>query len=112
MAMAIGTRSSMANQVSSMRTSFPSVGFGTSTREHSAKKFYSNEHVKKDNMTYSPGPAAYGQKSLTCIDVRKDKQSKGGVRTEPAYKFGSAVRFDSVKDKRTGSVPGPGAYTV
>ena len=106
-AIAIGTKSSCGNQANSTRTSNPSVGFGTSTRTVRSKLFLSNEHVKKANNTEAyPAPCAYNVKS-----VATGKQASSKVKTTPSYGFGSSVRFDKVKDNRTASVPGPGAYT-
>ena len=131
----IGTLPSFGNQVNSRKPSNESIKFGTSTREVQAFRFLSNEHVKKDSNTVTPGPAAYNIRQVaifapelgTAIQTYGKKtavermgkrtakfaiEATNKVRTQPSYGFGTSVRFDTVKDKRTGAVPGPGAYLV
>lgn len=74
-------------------------------------RFLSNEHVKKASITVTPGPAAYDQRPVVC-ELSGKKQASTLIRTSPKYGFGTAVRFDNVKDRRTASVPGPGAYVI
>ena len=132
----IGTLPSFGNQINSRKPSNESIKFGTSTREVQAFRFLSNEHVKKDSNTVTPGPAAYnirqgaifapelgtaiqtyGKKTAAAERMGKRTakfaiEATNKVRTQPSYGFGTSVRFDTVKDKRTGAVPGPGAYLV
>jgi hypothetical protein len=97
------------NQAKSTLRSQPSIGFGQSTREVEAKRFITDEHKTKDNVLQSkhvPGPGAYQHPITT------GKQPESSRPTVPVWKFGSSVRFDGIEAKRTGAVPGPGAYFV
>ena len=106
--MAVGTRSTMGNQTKSTVRSNPSFGFGTATREMCAKKFISHDHKEKDNSEnkFTPGPGTYNHRVAT------GRQSESSQRTAPQYGFGSSVRFDKISEKRTGAIPGPGAYLI
>eukprot|EP00322_Chrysochromulina_rotalis_P008980 CAMPEP_0115864728 /NCGR_PEP_ID=MMETSP0287-20121206/19350_1 /TAXON_ID=412157 /ORGANISM="Chrysochromulina rotalis, Strain UIO044" /LENGTH=91 /DNA_ID=CAMNT_0003319207 /DNA_START=112 /DNA_END=387 /DNA_ORIENTATION=- len=91
-----------------MRTSMPSQKFPVSTREVAAKKFLSNEHVKKDNPSISPGPAKYDQKP-----VATGPQASTRIRNSPSYGFGTADRFNNARNAaHSAASPGPGAYLV
>ena len=104
---AIGTRSTMGNQVRSTFKSNPSFGFGTATREMAQRRFISDEHKSKELGTGpTPGPGRY--KTFVTTGIQPESKTK----TEPNYSFGTAIRFDKVADKRSAAVPGPGAYLI
>ena len=67
------TRSMFGDQPLSSRRSQPSYGFGSSTREHSARLFVSNAHSATVGGKASPGPATYSQRASVGhqIDGRK-----------------------------------------
>lgn len=57
-------RSTLGTQISSSRTSAPSYGFGSASREQASKLFVSSEHSKlAGGKNASPGPAVYEQPS-------------------------------------------------
>lgn len=106
--MPIGTRSSCGNQVKSTASSQPSYGFGTATRDGMKNRFISNAHTSKEAPKGTPGPGAYKHA------VSTGKQPNSMVRQVPAYKVGTENRFSQQErdHKRTGAVPGPGAYLI
>lgn len=90
------TRSTFGDQPSSMKKSYPSYGFGTSSREQAGKVFVSQEHTALATAgTQSPGPAVYllpasvGGKQP---DGRKADPPVWGFSTAPMMGFGTAER--------------------
>ena len=80
---------------------------GTGTREVFAKRFISDDHVKKDGApAFTPGPGAYPHRAIY------GKQPESKTNTRPAWGFGSADRFhvQAKQQRMSGAIPGPGAY--
>ena len=102
MAATRSTRSMFGDQTLSRRTSAPQYGFGSSTRDHQAKVFTSQEHAKLSAPRDSPGPAVYSLRASVGAQVDGRKSSS------PQWAFGTADRF--LGGGRAGAMPGPGSY--
>lgn len=98
--------------MSSKRTSAPSYGFGSSTREHQEKVFVSQEHAALIAAPCSPGPV-YDQRASI------GPQVNGALESAPRYGFGTSNREHAAKvyissehEKVSGGrdAPGPGTY--
>ena len=91
-----GTRSMFGDQVNSRKSSAPSYGFGSATREQAAK-------VSEPLTGVSPGPAVYTLRNAvgTQVDGRKPSSAQ--------WQFGTSKRFTAVAmvEKKN---PGPGTY--
>lgn len=96
---------SVGVQSLSTRQSAPIAGFGSSTREHTAKVYMSPEHEKMNHGMGSPGPCTYTlQQSVGVQRLSKDHSSA-------SWGFGTADRWSGNKQSNQES-PGPGAYCV
>ena len=94
-----GTRSMFGDQVNSKKSSAPSYGFGSATREQAAK-------VSEPFTGVSPGPAVY------TLPKAVGKQVDGRKMGSPEWQFGTAQRFGGFNavgmvEKKN---PGPGTY--
>jgi len=107
--MSIGTKSSCGAQVKSTQGSSPAYGFGTANRSNMAKRFISDEHVKKGGIHQkdNPSPCAY-----TIRPVATGIQSEAKTRSQPSWRFGTQKRFDTAARDRMQATPGPGAYLI
>ena len=109
--LAIGVTSSCGKQNDSTRETTPFYGMGTGTREIFAKRYLSNEHVKKDSTPPTPGPGAYNHSAAIPQHISSGKQSESRIRSSSSWGFGSQKRFDTSVRDRIQMTPGPGAYT-
>lgn len=82
-----GTRSQLGPQVNSRRASAPNYGFGSSTREHRAKVFVSQEHAALAGDSCSPGPHA-PYKIVPAVGP----QVNGAIASAPLFSFGASTR--------------------
>ena len=87
----------------------PAYGFGTANRSNMAKRFISDEHVKKGGIHQkdNPSPCAY-----TIRPVATGIQSEAKTRSQPSWRFGTQKRFDTAARDRMQATPGPGAYLI
>ena len=89
-------------QVEATKATRPTVGFGTSTRDHAAKVFLGNEQAKVFYGMESPGPAALGPGAFggtgRMVDSKKQTAAK--------FSFGTGARGGYGQNQN----PGPGAY--
>ena len=98
-----GTRSTFGSQTSSRRSSAPSYGFGSGTREVASKVFVSQEHAKLETGKGVPGPATY---TLTASVAKQESSTKASA---PNYGFGTGERW--MKPSKD-TAPGPGQYDM
>ena len=89
-------------QVEATKATRPTVGFGTSTRDHAAKVFLGDEQAKVFYGMESPGPAALGPGAFggtgRMVDSKKQTAAK--------FSFGTGARGGYGQNQN----PGPGAY--
>ena len=97
-----GRRSTLGTQSESKRSSAPSYGFGSGTRETQEKVFVSQEHsALAGGNSCSPGPAVYNYRAGVGPQVSDHKESA------PQWVFGTDARFGAL---RKNDVPAPGSY--
>lgn len=110
--------SSIGTTANSRRTSMPKYGMGSSTRDHQAKVYVSEEHNKTtDYGRNSPGPSTYMLKSAVGSQVLSAGPSPYGAgagvpgrnASQPSWVMGKAERFDALTKSEA---PGPGAYGI
>jgi hypothetical protein len=102
---AYDARSGLGVQVSSTKEQQPLYGFGTSTRDHVAKVFVSEEHNKSMYGIDSPGP-------VYTMDAAIGRQQLSQKSNGPAWVQGVAERWQYDHVKRAATSPGPGSYTL
>lgn len=105
------TRTTFGDQPT--RTSAPSFGFGSSSREQAGKVFVSQEHTALATAGKgSPGPGANYQIPASIGGSQPD----GRRKNPPSWSMGKNQRFTpkeeaKAPDGRRGNNPGPGHYT-
>lgn len=99
-------RSTFGTQPLSARRSSASYGFGSATREHTAKLFVSNAHSATAGGRAGPGPASYSARTSigSQIDGRKS--------SAPAWVMGTGDRFKHEDRASSAQAPGPGQYAL
>ena len=102
----MSTRSMFGTQPLSARRSQPSYGFGSATREHTAKLFVSNAHSATVGGKAGPGPATYHQRASV------GNQIDGRKASAPSWVMGTGDRFKQDSRSASAAAPGPGTYAL